>query len=145
MFDLEKAIGDWRRQMLAAGIKVPEPLGGLESHLRDDVERQVSAGTTAQQAFGAAVQRIGEAAALKAEFASAEFALGARLVQLMGIACVSIACAFSVWIAANLFQHGVSLTAKVLGLAGAALTVLSCRHGHRFLPAIRDWRFRAAL
>src|ERR1700720_2067304 len=140
MFDLEKAIGDWRRQMLAAGIKAPEPLGELESHLRDDVERQVSAGTTAQQAFGAAVQRIGEAAAL-----SAEFARGARLVQLMGIACVSIACAFSVWIAANLFQHGVSLTAKVLGLAGAALTVLSCRHGHRFLPAIRDWRFRAAL
>jgi len=145
MFDLEQAITEWRRQMLAAGIKAPEPLGELESHLCEDVERQISSGSNAQQAFGVAVRRIGEAAALKAEFANADFALGARLVQLMGIACVSIACAFSLWISANLFHHGVSLTAKLVGLAGAALTGLSCRCGHRFLPAIRDWRFRAAL
>ena len=32
MFDLEQAIADWRRQMLAAGIKTPVPLEELKSH-----------------------------------------------------------------------------------------------------------------
>ncbi len=31
MFDLENAIADWRRQMLAAGIQTPVPLEELES------------------------------------------------------------------------------------------------------------------
>jgi leader peptidase (prepilin peptidase)/N-methyltransferase len=68
MFNLEQAIADWRRQMLAAGIKTPVPLDELESHLRDDVEQQVQSGSDAQQAFEAAVLRIGRAGALKHEF-----------------------------------------------------------------------------
>ena len=40
MFDLEQSIADWRRQMLAAGIKTPVPLEELESHLREEIERQ---------------------------------------------------------------------------------------------------------
>jgi leader peptidase (prepilin peptidase)/N-methyltransferase len=68
MFDLEQAIVEWRRQMLAAGIKTPVPLEELESHLRDDVEQQVLAGSDAQQAFEAAVLRIGRAGALNCEF-----------------------------------------------------------------------------
>jgi hypothetical protein len=35
MFDLERAISDWRRHMLAAGLKAPAPLDELESHLLD--------------------------------------------------------------------------------------------------------------
>ena len=31
MFDLEKAITDWRKQMLAEGIKTPLPLDELET------------------------------------------------------------------------------------------------------------------
>lgn len=40
MFDLEQAIARRRRQMIAGGIKVTEALDELESHLREDVERQ---------------------------------------------------------------------------------------------------------
>jgi len=68
MPDLEQRIADWRRQMLAAGINTPVPLDELESHLRDEVERQVQAGLIAQQAFETAVQRIGQASALEMEF-----------------------------------------------------------------------------
>ncbi|MEO8428483.1 MAG: permease prefix domain 1-containing protein [Verrucomicrobiota bacterium] len=68
MFDLEHSIAEWRRQMRAAGIKAPTPLDELESHLRDDVEQQMQPGVTAQQAFEAAVHRIGQATTLKAEF-----------------------------------------------------------------------------
>ena len=61
MFDLEKSIADWRRQMLAAGIKTPVPLEELESHLREDIERQMKSGLSAQQAFEIAVKKIGQA------------------------------------------------------------------------------------
>jgi hypothetical protein len=68
MFDLDRAIAEWRGQMLAAGIRTPVPLEELESHLREDVEQQISSGLNAQQAFEAAVLRIGRAGALKQEF-----------------------------------------------------------------------------
>jgi hypothetical protein len=69
MFNLDEAMEEWRRQMLAAGIKSPVPLDELESHLRDDVEAQISSGTEARQAFEIAAQRIGPAMELKIEFA----------------------------------------------------------------------------
>ncbi|MDB6122598.1 MAG: clpC [Pedosphaera sp.] len=71
MFNLEQAISEWRKQMSAGGIKTSEVLDELESHLRDDIEQQIRSGTTAQPAFEAAIQRIGQAHALKTEFAKA--------------------------------------------------------------------------
>jgi hypothetical protein len=68
MFDLEKSIAEWRKQMLAAGIKTPVPLEELECHLRDDVEQQIQSGLNAQQAFENSVRRIGQADKLKSEF-----------------------------------------------------------------------------
>jgi hypothetical protein len=68
MPDLESRIAEWRRQMIAGGITDPEALDELESHLREDVERNVQSGLNAQQAFDAAVAKIGDAHALKFEF-----------------------------------------------------------------------------
>ena len=68
MFDLEQSIADWRRQMLAAGIQSPAPLEELESHLREDVQRQMESGIGADQAFDAAVRRVGSGSDLKCEF-----------------------------------------------------------------------------
>jgi hypothetical protein len=72
MFELEQSISAWRRKMLAAGIKTPVPLDELESHLREEIERQMQLGENAQQAFEVAVARIGRAEVLKAEFAKAK-------------------------------------------------------------------------
>jgi hypothetical protein len=69
MFDLEEAIAEWRRQMLAAGIKAPVPLEELEIHLREEIEGQVKSGLHEQEAFNFAVNKIGQAFELKAEFA----------------------------------------------------------------------------
>ena len=44
MFNLDQAIVEWRRQMAAGGIRSPEVLDELESHLRDDVEQQMRLG-----------------------------------------------------------------------------------------------------
>ena len=71
MFDLDQAIAEWRRQMLAAGIKTPVPLEELESHLREDIERQIESGLNAPQAFESAARRIGQASALRTEFSKA--------------------------------------------------------------------------
>jgi hypothetical protein len=68
MFNLERSIAEWRKQMLAAGIKTPVPLEELESHLREEVGRQMRSGTGAQPALEAAIQKIGRAGALKDEF-----------------------------------------------------------------------------
>ena len=68
MFDLEQSIADWRKQMLAAGIKAPVPLDELESHLREEIERQIQSGASDQEAFQRTVLQIGQAKELKAEF-----------------------------------------------------------------------------
>lgn len=68
MFNLEQAIAKWRQQMRAAGIK-SLTLDELESHLWEDVQRQIQSGMHEQRAFEMAAQEIGSAASLKAEFA----------------------------------------------------------------------------
>ena len=73
MFYLEQSIIEWRRQMLAAGIKTPVPLEELECHLREEIEEQVQSGVSEQQAFEIAVRQIGQADLLKAEFRNAGF------------------------------------------------------------------------
>jgi Clp amino terminal domain, pathogenicity island component len=82
MFDLETAIANWRKQMLAAGIQSPVPLEELESHLREDVEQQVRSGTIESQAFHIAVQRIGQALTLKKEFMKTDDIKGTFLRKL---------------------------------------------------------------
>lgn len=58
--------------MLAAGIKSPAPLEELESHLREEIERQLKTGISGQQAFESAVLQIGRAEVLKNEFIRAK-------------------------------------------------------------------------
>jgi hypothetical protein len=69
MFNLDQAIVDWRRQMIAAGFNSAETLDELESHLRDDVEQcQSRSGSRTPEAFEVALQQMGQVAALKTEF-----------------------------------------------------------------------------
>jgi len=68
MFDLEQSIADWRRQMLAAGIKTPVPLDELESHLREDLETLRSSGVPEPQALQLAVSRLGTPGSMQTEF-----------------------------------------------------------------------------
>lgn len=69
MLNLEHAIAEWRRQMLASGIKAPDVLDELESHLRDELDHQLRRGLDPQDAFQSAIQNIGQPKLLKTEFA----------------------------------------------------------------------------
>ncbi len=68
MFNLEQSISEWRKQMLADGIKTPVPLNELESHLREDIEQQIKLGSNTRDAFNSAVQKLGQPVSLKSEF-----------------------------------------------------------------------------
>jgi hypothetical protein len=82
LFDLEKSIADWRRQMLAAGIKTPVPLEELESHLREEIERQIKLGFDGQEAFEISAQRIGRPESLKNEFKIVERNIMKRIAMI---------------------------------------------------------------
>ncbi|HEX4265160.1 MAG TPA: hypothetical protein VH597_12540 [Verrucomicrobiae bacterium] len=49
VFNLDPAITEWRRKMAAGGIKSPAVVDELESHLHEDVEQQMRAGTSARE------------------------------------------------------------------------------------------------
>jgi hypothetical protein len=69
MFDREKQILEWRRELMRAGVRNPEVLDELEAHLREELERQVRAGLDEQAAFETAIRIIGGAKQLQSEFA----------------------------------------------------------------------------
>lgn len=143
MFDLEKAIADWRKQMLAAGINAPVPLDELESHLREEIDRQRCPGMGEEQVFDCAAKTVGPAAALKNEFQKVERSWPLTLVNLAGIAFLVIAGFFSLMIAPKLFHHAAGIVPRFLALALVAVTVLSWRYGYKILPSIPDARRRA--
>jgi len=68
MLDLEPSITEWRRQMLAAGLKTGRPLDELESHLREEISALKSAGASEAAAFAQAVARLGSPDLVSTEF-----------------------------------------------------------------------------
>ena len=85
MFNLEQSISEWRGQMLSAGVKNPDIVDELESHLREDWARRVESGESEEQAFEGAVQSVGQASLLKHEFAKLSGKKWAWLRKLKGI------------------------------------------------------------
>ena len=67
--------------MAAAGIQSPTVLDELESHLREDVDKKTHSGLDPKEAFEAAAQQIGAAAALGSEFKKAQKARRSRLLK----------------------------------------------------------------
>lgn len=146
MFILEQSIEQWRQRMLAAGIKTPVPLEELESHLREEFEQQLQSGLGVPQAFEAATRQIGQACALRSEFEKIDTSIGARLVELTGIAWGVIAGLFSLWFLLLLFTvHEVNWAGRILGLVAVASAGLSWRYGYRVLPVIRHRLLRTLI
>ena len=153
IFDLEQAIADWRRQMLAAGIKTPVPLEELESHLREEIGRRMKSGVTAQQAFEDSLQQIGQANLLKNEFEKVDEAKKLRERRSIQIVFFASLGAVSLFVTACVvFRLGsfseISPAQQRSGLAAVAAMVLSVCIGpfsHRFFPVILNQRMRDAV
>jgi hypothetical protein len=151
MFNLKQSIAAWRRQMLAAGIKMPVPLEELEIHLREEIERQIQSGLSAQQAFGIAVEKIGQAPELKREFKKIGDPMDMqKIIKLAGVIFVAVAIFCPLFLFLPFVTDPIlSLTTRILALAVYAITVaasvLSWRYNHKFLPVIRNQPLRRAV
>jgi hypothetical protein len=151
MFDLEQSIAGWRKQMLAAGIKTPVPLEELESHLREDIAQQMQSGLRAEQAFGIAVKKIGQAPELKREFKKVSVPMEMQeVIKLAGVIFVAVALFCPLFLFLPCLQaHELSLMTRMLALAVYAITiaisVLSWRYNHKLLPVIRNQPLRRAV
>jgi hypothetical protein len=153
MFNLEQAIADWRRQMLAAGIKTPVPLEELESHLREEIERQTKSGLNEAEAFNCAVQKIGEVQVIQNEFkkveATKEECDYKRLQILLAVVTILVPLLMGSMV---LFKMG-SCSEMTPGqqmfslaaLAAFCLLVWGGRLSYGILPVIRAWRIRNAV
>jgi hypothetical protein len=149
MFNLDEAIAEWRRQVTVGGLNTPEVLNELESHLREEVARQVRSGLNTQAAFEMAVRRLGSVSDLKREFEKVGETKAARARQLLKLVQGSVAVLMFLL---GLFTFGfsrnaleMSLAERFLGLAAIAFIVLLIGGFHnfsRFLPAIPDKRIR---
>jgi hypothetical protein len=113
MFKLEQSIAEWRRQMLAAGLKSGRRLDELESHLREEISTLKSAGASEAAAFEQAVARLGSPRLVCTEF---------NKIRVGHIWPVKIG--WSLWLAATLLVAGWLM----LGLLAGRLNLLLGAH-----------------
>lgn len=135
MFNLEHEVAGWCRQMAAGGIKTPDVLEELESHLRDDVDQQVRAGLSQQQAFLEAVQRLGQVNLLRAELKKVDKTSAHRLKPVAFDVCGVLYLASASY---ALVTHEMAGAERLLGLSALGFTMLfslGLRYGSRWVPA----------
>ena len=144
MFDLEKAITDWRRQMLSVGVTSSKILAELETHLREDIEIQTRGDVDAQEAFVLSIVRLGHADALQLEFAKTR-AVPRIMDKVRLLFCLMFVAAI-VWLSGFTFEAA-GFTPSEWFVASAA--VLAClliagfwTRAVRYLPVIYNKRRR---
>ena len=126
MFDLEPSITEWRRQMLAAGLKTGRRLDELESHLREEISALKSAGASEAVAFEQAVARLGSPHSVYAEF---------NKIRVGHIWPVKIG--WALWLAATLLVAGGLMRSLLAGrlnlLLGAHVLSVTAGYGGAML------------
>jgi hypothetical protein len=152
MFDLEQSVAEWRKQMLAAGIKTPVPLEELECHLREEIERQMKTGSNQPDAFTSAVQQLGPANTVQNEFIKVDqihSALNWKLTEIgLTLATILVPLLFGGIVlkrAGYIDMTAAEQLSCLAALAAFSLLAWSGRLGHRWLPAIPNRRSRDAL
>jgi hypothetical protein len=124
MFDLESAIAEWRRLMVAGGIKSLEVLDELETHLRDEIQRQIHSGADERHAYQTAVAGIGPASVLKAEFAKASSGHSRRrrtFLRTFYFISAAVVLLINTW---TLLEFEMSRLERALGVSAVSLICL---------------------
>lgn len=141
MFELNRAIADWRHELAAGGIASSEVLDELESHLRDDVERRTRSGAKPEGALQSAIEQIGGIKNLKAEFEKVhnkERKYMKRALIIGGIIGVLVGMAFVMPAVAQYQHEGAMKNSEPwLFLLGSLLTLAGCGAAFRGLKKSR--------
>ena len=146
MHNLEQAIDEWRRKMAAEGINSPAILDELESHLREDIERQLRSGADEERSFAAAAQKIGSAHVLKSEFRKNRFR---SVLEKLMIAIAVLVAAFGVFLTSvtMIFCYE-RLTERLIGFVILGFILVAVFGWSRvvpYLPVISNKRKRRAV
>jgi hypothetical protein len=148
MFDLEKSIAEWRRQMQAAGIKSPVPLDELEMHLREDVQQQANSGLNEQQSFELAAQKIGQPQAVRNEFNKIGGMTDERRQKFWRAYFIVFSIINSVLCPYCLLKLEMSPALRTSGFIATALAsgfLWMAPNLHKYLPLVRSKRTRTVL
>ena len=150
MFDVERAIAEWRQRMSAAGVKSERNLNELESHLRDDLARQLKLGSSAEVAFEFAVRKIGQSDAVATEFEKAAPAkeIRERKIKLLCVVFTGLLYLLPFVLSIPKPWIGFDPIQRWLGISAIVLTILSLFSGSvlgRILPVIPNQRIRTRI
>jgi hypothetical protein len=123
MFNLNKTVADWRCRMRAEGIHSIDALDELESHLRDEIDRQLRLGADEEQAYEAAAAAIGEVATLKAEFSKLKRADEGwrKFLRIFYFGSVAFVLLSNTW---TLLAYELSLLERFAGISIASVITL---------------------
>jgi uncharacterized membrane protein len=121
MFNLEHAIAKWRQTLQAGGIKSARLLDELESHLREDVEQQVTAGANLEEAFDLALGRIGTACDIKTEFAKLEQQPRSKVMRVLCLVFAGAMLGINSW---TLMELDLNLAQRLSGLCIVVVAAL---------------------
>jgi len=144
MFNLDQKISEWRRQMLAAGIKTPAPLEELEIHLREEIEPHIKSGLNEAEAFQAAVEKIGQAHLLQKEFKKVEkdhkIIRAITFLGWLAASCISLDCILGLVLNGRFggipLKWNPGLIADILGVLLAATAIWFLAKDHKIIRAI---------
>jgi hypothetical protein len=139
--------------MRAAGVTSPVPLDELESHLREDVEKQMESGLGEQEAFDRAIQNIGKPRIVHTEFAKVEPVKKAREQILLEILLVVLSVLMPLMMGVTMLFKGAGVSEltsrqQISGLAAIAtfsFLMWGGRLGYAMFPAIPAKRLRDAI
>jgi hypothetical protein len=150
MFNLDQAIAKWRQRMSVAGIKSPDVLDELESHLREEIQGRLRAGATVEQAFAGAAERLGAAARLKQEFEKiAEERKRAwwRASSIVGGTLFAYSAVFATWILARRTGRLEITGTELVLISGSMFATMFFgfigRYFAKFLPVIANEKLQA--
>jgi hypothetical protein len=148
MFDLEKSIAEWRRTMLAAGIKNPAPLDELELHLREEIQHQANSGLNEQQSFELATEKIGRPRAVRNEFNKIDGVTDERRQKFWRAYFIVFPIINSVLCLYVLLKAEMSPALRTSGFIATALAagfLWMAPNLHKYLPLVRSKRTRMLL
>jgi hypothetical protein len=144
MFNLDQAIANWKRQLAASGLTQTQALDELESHLREEVQRQITSGKSPERAFEIAIARLGDPNALKNEFNKTRPARGA--MEKLRIAIALLLGAFVAFLGVAAFILCYSTLLDRLTLAATVICILAIARywplAIPYLPAIPERKKR---
>ncbi len=138
--------------MLAAGIQTPVPLEELESHFREEIDRQLKAGLDASTAFDAACRQLGSVRSVRDEFEKVPVSTGIRQWKTTDIFPIVFSVFFPLLIGGILLKRGGAIgmtdAERVSTIAAVVLSSLLAwtgRLGHGAFPFIARKSMRDAI